>query len=432
MKVQEHIGKITWSFADKLLYVLYGIVTLFQMKALDPNELGLFALLINLHTWIFIVGDSFLSNIIQFGMNKENRKSVNTFSLILITAFTLCLSLVILSLSKHISEFFNLPRFPEIASALPILSIIFIPRTFCIKLIFRDSEMHNLFFTNLAFFGTMSLITIILIIKFHFLNFSNMLSMYYIGAIVSSLVSIIITRRKLEFGWNKKLDIKRMLAFDLPLLLNGSLNALPKQLDIYIVQYFFSTTVVGVYYSAKNLFRFFEESAGAALGLVYPAAVRQLEKKNHKGLNDLMTKSVSFLFVGFLFIIIILELGLSKVLITAFLPIKYHLAIGQFNLLIIASLGLPFVVLSSIINAAEKPLKVFQYVFVSLIFSMLTFYLIGISGKPNLIPLGYMVYLTILGFLCFYYVNRNFQFKIVQVFRAFIDTKNYFISKFKK
>ena len=251
-------------------------------------------------------------------------------------------------------------------------------------------------------------------------------------ALRSSLVSVIITRKKLEFGWNKKLDIKRMLAFDFPLLLNGALNALPKQLNIYIVQYFFSTSVVGIYFSAKNLFRFFEESAGAALGLVYPAAVRQLENKNYKSLNDLMTKSVSFLFVGFLFIIIILELGLSKFLITAFLPLKYHIAIGQFNLLIIASLGLPFVVLSSIINAAEKPMKVFQYVFVSLIFSLITFYLIGISGNPNLIPLGYMVYLTILGFLCFYYVNRNFQFKIVQVFRAFKDSKNYFISKFRK
>jgi len=44
----------------------------------------------------------------------------------------------------------------------------------------------------------------------------------------------------------------------------------------------FSTSVVGIYYSAKTLFRFFEETANAAVSLVYPAAVRALESKNFR------------------------------------------------------------------------------------------------------------------------------------------------------
>ncbi|MFA6571442.1 MAG: oligosaccharide flippase family protein [Bacteroidota bacterium] len=432
MKVQEHIDKISWSVADKFLYVIYGVVTLFQMKALDPNEYGLYGLLINLHTWVFIAGDAFLSNVIQFGMNKENRQKANTYSLILITAFTMSIALIVFIFNPVISSVFKLPRFSEIALVLPVLSLIFIPRVFCIKLIFRDSDMKKLFFVNFAFFFTLSAITVFLIATRGMLTFKSMVYMYLIGSTVSSLIAVIITRKKMEFGFKGNISIKRMLSFDLPLMFIGAINALPKQLDIYIIQYFFSTSVVGIYFSAKSLFRFFEESAGAALGLVYPAAVRQLEHKNYKGLNDLMTKSVSFLFVSFIIIVIILESGVSNFLITAFLPVKYHLAVGQFNLLILASVGLPFVVLSSIINAAEKPLKLFVFILTAFVFSVITFYLVGISGNQNLIPLGQIAYILILGSLCFLYIKRNFGFKISQLFRSVNDTYSYLKQRFSK
>ena len=123
MRVQEHLDKISWSIADKMLYFGYGFVMLFQMQALAPSELGLFALTISLHTWIFVITDAFaLQSIIQFGMVKENEKKVNTIALILHIAVIAIVVLFVLILAPSISALFNEPRFIEIAAILPITS----------------------------------------------------------------------------------------------------------------------------------------------------------------------------------------------------------------------------------------------------------------------------------------------------------------------
>ena len=57
MKLTAHLGKITWSLADKGLYVLYGFIQLLQIKALPAEVYGVFALLVGLNTWIMIVSD---------------------------------------------------------------------------------------------------------------------------------------------------------------------------------------------------------------------------------------------------------------------------------------------------------------------------------------------------------------------------------------
>ncbi|OGU11799.1 MAG: hypothetical protein A2X61_06005 [Ignavibacteria bacterium GWB2_35_12] len=429
MKVQEHLGKISWSVADKFLYILYGLVLIFQMKYLDPNDLGLYALLINLHTWIFIVADAYLTNLIQFGMNKDNVRLVNTYSVVVHVVIAFGASLIFFTIQNPLSGVFNEPRIKEIANYLPLLCLVFIPRTFCIKLLLRDHEMQKLFWVDFSFFGSMAIMTVYYIFSFHQLNFNLMLVIYFAGSIISTFLSIIITFNKLEFGFKGGIGLKRLLSFGFPLMLTSAFNALPKQLDIYIVQFFFSTQVVGIYYSAKTLFRFFEETANAAISLVYPAAVRALESKNFKGLNDLMTKATSFIFISFLIIIIPLELGLSRLLIEWFLPVKYHLAVAHFNVLMFAALGLPFVILSTIINAAQKPYTVFLYVVISVILSFVTYYFVGLSGNQYLIPLGVIVYLLSLGILCFIYVNRNYNFKFIQIFRAVGDSYYYLKGK---
>ncbi|MBI5325571.1 MAG: oligosaccharide flippase family protein [Ignavibacteriae bacterium] len=429
MKVQEHLGKISWSIADKFLYILYGLVMIIQIKYIDPKEFGLYGLLINLHTWIFIVADAYLTNLIQFGMNKDNVRLVNTYSIFVHIIIAFGASLVFFTIQTPLSNVFNEPRIKEIANYLPLLCLVFIPRTFCVKLLLRDHKMQKLFWVDVGFFGTMAILTVYYIYTYHLLNFNLMLVIYFAGSIISTLISILLTLGSLEFGFSGGIKLKKLLSFGFPLMLTSAFNALPKQLDIYMVQFFFSTSVVGIYYSAKTLFRFFEETASAAISLVYPAAVRALESKNYKGLNDLMTKATSFVFISFLIIIIPLELGLSKLLIEWFLPVRYHLAVTHFNVLMIASIGLPFVILSTIINASQKPYTVLLYVIISLVLSFITYYFVGLSGNQYLIPVGVIVYLISLGILCFIYVNKQYNFRVSQIFRAVGDSYNYLKGK---
>ncbi len=429
MRVQEHIDKISWSFADKALFFIYGIVTLFQMRALQPGEWGLFGLMIGLHTWIFIVIDSFaLQGLIQFGMNETNKKKVNSIALIIQLFMSIIFSLLIYLLRFELALIFNEDGFIKIGFVLPVLILLTIPRTYVIKLIYRTQEFHKLFLVNASFFGVMTFLTIYYLINNHFLTFNDMIIIYLFGSGLSSAFSILLLRKELQFNFSGDIKILKIMRFSLPWTIYSALNYLPKTLDLFIVQYFFQTEATGVYYSAKNLFRVFDETLNASFGLVYPAAVRQIEKNNIQGLNDLMTKAVSFLLMIFIFIIVVLELGFSDFIIKSLLPASYHGAVGQFNLLLIAALGMPFVMLSSIITALGKPHVVLNFAILGVILTATALWVIGYNGRVDLIPLGMIVYVSINAALVFIYMNRNYGFKARSLFRAFRDSKSFFRS----
>ena len=425
MKVQEHIDKISWTGADKFLFMLYGIVTLFQINALEPDQYGLFALLINLNIWIFLVSDAFfLQGLIQFGMNRENRSKVNAYSLIFHTAFVLGVALLFFAIKLPFSKFFNQPEITYLATILPFLCLITIPRTFSIKLLYREHLLKQVFFVDLAFFGTMSLITGFLISTKKALVFEDMLILYFSGTAASSLFSIYIVRNILKFSLKGNITVKKFLSFGFPLMLQSGFHSLPKLLDVYLVQKSFSTASVGIYAAAKTLFRVFDESVSASYGLVYPAAVRLFERKDFLALNSLITKFVSFMLFAFLAAVLLLEAGLTDFII-GFLPAKYSAAASQYNLMLLAALAIPFAMLSLLITAYGKPTKVLFYTSIASFLSMMTFYYVGKTGDANLIPLGIIVYYFILGILCFRYVRKEFGFPYKMIFRAYGDTKYY-------
>ncbi|MFC2131837.1 lipopolysaccharide biosynthesis protein, partial [Bacteroidota bacterium] len=384
MRVQEHIDKISWSFADKALFFIYGIVTLFQMRALQPGEWGLFGLMIGLHTWIFIVIDSFaLQGLIQFGMNETNKKKVNSIALIIQLFMSVIFSLLIYLLRFELAIIFNEDGFIKIGFVLPVLILLTIPRTYVIKLIYRTQEFHKLFLVNASFFAVMTFLTIYYLINNHFLTFNDMIIIYLFGSGLSSAFSILLLRKELQFNFSGDIKILKIMKFSLPWTIYSALNYLPKTLDLFVVQYFFQTEATGVYYSAKNLFRVFDETLNASYGLVYPAAVRQIEKNNTKGLNDLMTKSVSFLLFAFIIAVLILEFGLSEFIITSFLPANYHSAVGQFNLLLIAALGMPFLMLYTVITAMGKPQIVMNFAAISVVCAILSLYIVAINDRVD-------------------------------------------------
>ena len=429
MRIIDFWDKISWSLADKSLFVIYGLVQIVQMYMMSPAEFGLFALLISIHTWIFVVTDAVaLQNIIQFGSNKANSPKANYYSLLLHICIIFVLPLILLLLRNPAAEFFNIPQLKYIFSVLPIFCLVTSVRTYCIKFEYKHVQMNYLFLTNLALFLPMILITFIVLMTDRTLNLERMVGMYLIGHGISSLVAFLLTRKEIHISRKGNLRLKEVLDFSVPLLLTNSLQALPKQLDSYAVSFFFGTSVTGIYYSAKTLFRVFEESLAAAQGLVYPAAVRRIEAADPAGLKEIISKAVSFLFFSFVVIVAILECGLSDWLISTFLNAKYIAATGQFNLLCIAALGLPFYIFSNLLVAEKKTKTLFVFVLISVTCFALSFCFIGFSKNADLIPLAYIAYNFALGITCtsYYFIKGNYRF--ADIFRTVTDASR-FLSK---
>jgi len=434
LKIQEHIDKISWTFADKGIYVLFGFFTIvFHISYLTPEDYGLFTHLNNLNIWILVISDGFaLMNIIQFGAKEENRGKVNLIALLIHISLTLGISLIFFMFSDVISHVFSEPRMKEVMDYLPILVIFNVPRTFCMKFIYRERQFKKLFILDSVLFGSMMIVTLILILSMSYLTLSDMIIIYFVGTFLGSLSAIIITRKELVFSTKGNIKTKELIKFGIPLTLYNTLHSIPRNMDYFVVQYFFSTATVGIYSSAKQLFRFFEEAIIAANSMIYPVAVFQLERKDTKGFNDLITKSISFSFFSFVALILFFELGFANIVIDILLPERYSFALGHFKILILSSLFLPFLMLTSIITASGKPDTVLLFVVISLIVWIIVFLLIGYTGESDYISLAMLSYLCTLGALSIFYTKYKFKIRTKDFFRAFKDTKNFLYSYFEK
>ncbi|MDD3125467.1 MAG: oligosaccharide flippase family protein [Candidatus Kapabacteria bacterium] len=422
MKISNFLDKITWSIADKGLFVGYGLVQIVQMNMMTPAEFGLFALLISIHTWIFVVSDAVsLQNIIQFGTNKERAPKANFYSLCLHLAIVLVLPMYFFLLREPISIICGVEELTYIFSILPIFCLATTVRTYCIKFVFKHVKMNHLFLINLALFLPMTLITLYFLYIDGSLCLERMVLMYLCGHTISSIIAFLLTRKNIKISTKGSLRLSEVLNFSFPLLCTNALQALPKQLDSYLVSFFFGTSVTGIYYSAKTLFRVFEEALAAAQGLVYPAAVRRIEAHDYTGLKEIISKSVSFLFFAFAGILLFLQTGVSDWLISTFLNEKFISATGQFNLLSFAALGLPFYIFSSLLVAEKKPKILFRFVLVSVCCFITTFCIVGYIGNSNYIALSYISYNFALGITCTGYYLKNRDYKLSDIFRTISD-----------
>lgn len=422
MKLSENIDKVIWSTLDKGLYVLYGFVSLLQIRRLEPSELGLFGILIAIHTWIFIIADSlFLQSIIQFGFRKETETRANSFALFFSTSFVVLFSVCFSLLSNFWVTFFKEPGLAKVSFFLPFLAVLTIPRVFCLKFAFKHSNMFRLFLVNAAFFLPMSFLTIYLYFTVSEFSFYTMMRIYFTGTAISSLVAIIFLKRYIRFGLGGSLKVSEFFAFGFPMMSYSLFQSVPRQLDVLFLQYFFQSKVVGVYYSAKTLFRLFEEGMNAGFGLVYPTAVRLIAKNRKDELKSLVVKSVSFTFLFLFTLFLILELGGTEFFIRLFLPEKYLYSISFFNLMLVATIFMPLQLSSSVMIAENKVKKVAQYIFISSLASVVVFIVVGLLGKISLAPLGLVSYYIIFGLQLYVSMRRDYGYKFQDLFQGIND-----------
>ncbi|MGB9771545.1 MAG: lipopolysaccharide biosynthesis protein [Candidatus Kapaibacteriota bacterium] len=433
MKLSENIDKVVWSVLDKGLYVLYGLIVLLQIRRLEPSEFGLYGILIGIHTWIFIITDSlFYQAIIQFGFKEETEPKANTFALLFsltfVVVFTFCFSF----LSDFWVRFFNEIGLKKVAFYLPFLAILTIPRVFCLKFAFKHSNMFKLFLVNFSFFIPMSALTIYFYFKDKIFSFETLMQIYFTGTIISSVTSVLLLRKYIRFGFRGKLKVGEFFSFGIPMMSYSLFQSIPRQLDVLFLQYFFESKIVGLYYSAKTLFRLFEEGLNAGYGLVYPTAVRLIAKNRKDELFSLIVKSVSFTFLVLLFLFVLLEVGGSKFFIKLFLPERYLLSISFFNFMLIATIFMPIQLSASVMIAENKVRKVAEYIFISSLSSIVVFIIVGLTKNIYLAPLGLVSYYVVLGTLLFIKMHYDYAFRPKHLFQSIADIFAFLRMKIKK
>ena len=403
------------------------------MNHIGLEDFGLYSLLIAIHTWIFTISDSFaLQSLIQFGMKEENRKHVNLISLIIHILLTMSVSLIIFTFKDTFAHLFNENRIKEIGSILPLLSLAFIPRSYCQKIIYRMQNMKYLFFVNLLFFGTITTLILVKISQTKNLYYADLSYYYLIGSALSSVLAIILTRKELRFKINGNTKLTSFFDFGWQMTTTSLLFTLPRLLDIVFIKLFLNIDlrVIGLYSAAKNLFRVFDEAMSAISGLIYPSAAKQISKQNDLALNDLLTKATSFMFFTFAILDILLICGFSNLIFKHLLPLKFMESQNYFNLMLIGALFLPFTFIYSIMVALDRLKRIIVISFFGNIVFFMSLYILGISNSAHFIALPLIIYYLYLGITGLYMSHNIIKASYGRmIFRGYNDVYN-FIKKY--
>lgn len=424
MKVTAHLGAISWSMADKLMYVGYGFVQFLQIAALPKEVYGVFTLLVALNTWIMMVSDgSALAGVIQFGVDVEDRPRTNMLAMIIHTIVVMGSSGLMFLLSEPLTDLFHVREFALVAQWLPLYCLLTLPRMFCLKILYRDMRMRDLFVADVVWFGVRTSMTILAISNGQLKTFEDILLIDLAGMAASSLVAMLMTRKDLVFSRLGKMNLRTYLGYGVPLAAATALNTAPRLLDVYVIAAFFDVGVVGVYNPAKNLYRIFEQGFDAVTTLMYPAAVRMHAQQRTQDLQTLVTKAVSFTLLPIIVIVAVLELGASNLIIT-FLKPEYAAAVGHFDVLTLSALIMPFGLLGSIILATGQSASILKYSAIGVGSSFAVLFLVGYLGQAHLIGLGLVANTLVVSVLYTVHVQRYLHLPLSAFSRVLPDARN--------
>ena len=139
----------------------------------------------------------------------------------------------------------------------------------------------------------------------------------------------------------------------------------------------------------------------------------------------LISKAISAVFIFILAGVIAIELGGGALVINMFLPNpKYISAIGQFNLMTLAALGMPFMQFCNLILANGDINQLLKSTFISAILSVFSLILLGLFNKLDLAPIGLIVYSVTFGGLCLSYAVKKYGFQMRTLTGSLIDLKH--------
>ena len=429
MKISQNLGKISWSLADKMLYVGYGLVQLLQIQAVTPSVYGLVSLLIALNTWIMLLTDgSALQGIIQFGQTESERRRVNSIAMLIHVAITSVCVLIVAVFQAPLTQLLNEPQFAMVAWLLPIFCLLTIPRMFCLKILYRDLRMKDLFITDTVWFGVRTILTFWMLSNGTLTSFEDIVIIDFSGMAASSLAAVILTRKDLVFGWKGNISVRDYLSFGIPLAIGTGLYSTPRQLDVFLIGSYFGVAAVGLYNPAKNLYRLFEQAFDAVFTLLHPAAVRLTSQGRTDELRAMVTKAISFTLIPVVLAVVVLEAGGSQ-LIVPLLGAKYAAAVGHFNVLTLSALAMPFTMMSAVMVAFGHARAIVHYTAVGLVLTIIMLITVGQLGLESYVGLGLVVNTMVVGWLCVRHVQRELAFPWSQLIRAIADVRNHVQSR---
>ncbi|MFI5262911.1 MAG: polysaccharide biosynthesis C-terminal domain-containing protein [Candidatus Kapaibacterium sp.] len=351
MNLRDHLDKGIWAIADKALLLLYGFaIIMVVIGVLPESEWGAFSLFQSIFLIICVLSDSiFLQPMVKFASEHEAEveeilaASVNLYSLVMLAT-----GAGFAMFSDACAKLFASPELGAMLPWLPLLLALNIFRNVGIRYLQINYRISNIFWVDLSFFGSITLITILVHSLGLFHTAMDFMQINLIGGTLSSFVAIIYSRK--AFFAMPLLTVPRneygkLLSFAKYQAGTSALLTVQQWADVLVVGVY-APAYVALYSAAKTLYRFFDAVREGATLLIVPIASKLHTSGESDKLSALVEKLLFLAFAALVPISLILALG-SELLMSIVYKNKFPGIAQVFQILILTGFTLPLALVST-------------------------------------------------------------------------------------
>ena len=431
MKLSEHLDKGIWTIADKALLLLYGFgVIVLVVNVLPRDEWGAFSLFQSIFLILCVLSDSiFLQPMVKFASEHEAEVPfVLAGSFNLYTVTMMATSLLFAGLAPSLAHIFSSSELGAMLPFLPVLIALNIFRNVGIRYLQVFLRIHAIFWVDLAFFGSILILTVLANALGLFHTAKDFLYLNMIGGGLSSIVAIVFCSTALfsmplfrvprhEYG--------RMLSFAKFQAGTSALLTLQQWSDVLIVGVFYTPSEVAVYNAAKTIYRFLDAVREGATLLVVPITSRLYTQRDISGLSALIEKLLFAAFAALIPISFALALG-ANIIFHILYKGQYDAGATVFQILILSGFTLP---LSLIGTNALIGMGKAKSLFLATLGAVATFFAASYLLVPPLASRGQalavFISMTVLAFLQFFAMRSEIDLSARGIMRRASDARRF-------
>ncbi len=395
LQLSRHIGKAAWSTADKILYLLIGVVYFIPQKVIGESNWGLFALAQVLLTTIYMLSDGFaLQVMVNFGVREENRRQAMTVSAVFHVLFILLCTTGVFFGREIIASIYNKPDLASVLTLFPVVSLGFLLRNYFLKVSQLHIDTRGAFIIDAAWIGT----TVALLIygwqSGTLVTAEDMMVISAISSGVSSLTGLALFGRtvQLTMQFDRTL-LRRMIRFGVTQFGSAATIAIQSQGDVLILGRFVSEATVGNYDVAKKIFRGFEGLRDAGSLFVYPSVAKLHAQGRMREMTLLVEKMMGFMLIVIVPAVLFIWVGPVDYFFQLIYKDGYQQAPDIFRILSLAAIAIPFSMNIYVLNGLSEVRKLFRVTLISVILFFATAVIlvpqIGVEGQAIAVAVSY-------------------------------------------
>ena len=363
-RVDKYIDKGLWAAGSQLLYLVYGVIAIFLVvRVLPQEEFGLYILSQGIVQFVVMISGSMVYNYMVRELSVVDWDPVLPFnSFVLSLSFHIVIFAPFIYLSDQISTALNTPLLaPLLLNAIPIqLGGLFLINFFR-KLIISSRNPKKLFALNGVYFGLLSSGLLYLNITGELTTAKQVIYLTAASGFGSAVVGWLFSQNLLKRSRVilSFVHQKRILNFGKYVVGASSANTIASSVDSYIIAYILGPLQVAFYNSAKVLFRFYQTISQMMDITVFPYGSKLAKEGRISELTALYEKILCFIYVVLLPVNVV-AIIFMKPLFEFIYGDRYEGAYIIMQLLIVSATLGPAVSLSAyLIFALGKPKTVF-------------------------------------------------------------------------